>query len=258
MHKLLLLIFTSFLLICACVEQAPPSSALTSVQKPLTWSEKKAKATYCAGDTVHCANYECNYLFFEGDTLLAVKLNKEINQFGSSLLSMEENAPLLGPDSLGNQLVRDYKAYTSEEGAYKVPWEVEIKATVPYQSSALITLDQQAYTYLGGAHPNSFRTITSYALAGGKELSHTDLLTDTIGVAKLLEVKYKTLKEATPESDLKELTFDGSPLPLPKNMAVVKNGILFYYNDYEVAPHAVGPAEILLTWQELGSMATKR
>lgn len=251
-----LILFTTLAFLVGCVNNAPTPNPITDAEaKSLTWKEKTAKANYCAGDTTRCVKYENTYVIFEGDSIVARKLNAEIDSFATFLLAGEGRQPL-SADSLGQLLCNDYKEMMTDP-SYQMPWEVEIKTQVLFNTTRFLTLDRNAYTYLGGAHPNAYRVIASYDLATGRTLTASDFIVDHAGVAKMLEVKYKQDKGADPKSNLKDLTFDGSPLPMPANMAIVEDGILFFYNTFEVASYAVGSTEITLTWQELGAMAKK-
>jgi len=61
-----------------------------------------------------------------------------------------------------------------------------------------------------------------------------------------------------PEDDLEK---DGglfeNKIAYNDNFAVTKEGLKFYYNNYEIAPYASGPTEILITYSELNDLISK-
>jgi hypothetical protein len=246
--KLLFFLLLPFL--HACVNHTTPEAKELTIQAKNEITEQK----FCQ-DSSHCVEYQADYLVFEGDLPVVNLLNARTYDFASGLFSPENESTVKYPlDSLGKMLISDYQGYLKDnkEGS---SWGVEFKASTPFTSAQLITLDLNGYSYYGGAHPNSVRQLSSYEKVSGKELTAKELIKDTVKLVQILEKRYKEAKGVDPNSDLKEVTFDGSPLPLPQNMAIVKNGIMFYYNDYEVAAHAIGPTEIVLTWEELAGIA---
>ncbi len=46
-------------------------------------------------------------------------------------------------------------------------------------------------------------------------------------------------------------TFENDLFTLPENFALRDEGLAFYYNPYDVAPYAMGPTEIVLSWEEI-------
>ena len=45
--------------------------------------------------------------------------------------------------------------------------------------------------------------------------------------------------------------FPEDKFELNKNYGFKKEGIVFYYNNYEIAPYAAGPSEVLIPYNEL-------
>ena len=245
--------FLTFFVLCvvtACVHNQQP---VTQTQS-LSWVEKIAKQSWCR-DTSLCAEFLAEYPLFEGDSAVASILNTKVKSFASSLVSEPEDSVIFTVDFCATKLVNDFKAILAEEpDGIMQGWSIEMKSKVLYHNSQIVTLDNDAYSYLGGAHPITIRSIETYNRKTGLVIGIRDLVRDSIGLSKLLELKYKEAKDVAPDSDLKELTFEGSPLPLPTNMAIVEEGILFYYSDYEVAAYAVGNTEIVIAWAELGNL----
>ena len=78
-------------------------------------------------------------------------------------------------------------------------------------------------------------------------------------VAKLLEKPFCELKKdeqgATPA--LSDLIFQDMKFGLPQNIAVVKEGVRFYYNPYEFTAYVYGDFDLMLTWAQLGGLVKK-
>lgn len=224
-------------------------------EKPIAlFQQQTVTESNCKTDSTACAEFQANFVHFTGSDQLARTLNAVTDSFATALVSMEQDSQVFSPAAAAQHLLRLHEQAKKEETVGIMGWSVHLDSNVPYVSENYLTLDLMADSYLGGAHPNTFRQIQTYDRTTALPVNYAALVTDTTKLSALLELKYKAEKGATPQSDLKELTFDGSPLPLPAFIAQVEQGLLFYYNDYEVAPHAVGPTEIVLTWAELKGM----
>lgn len=146
-----------------------------------------------------------------------------------------------------------------EPSSASVAWTMNMNGNVPVINNKIMTVRVDEDSYTGGAHPNASTSIITYDLKTGNPLGIGDLLSNPDAVLPLLEKAYLADK-GKPEGNLGELLFPemNGKLPLPKNTAVDPNGIRFVYNSYEVAPYAVGPADLLLTWEQLGDLADKK
>ncbi len=237
-----------------CIYACKPNKDKSKDNPVSIFQKQRITESSCNTDSTSCAEFEANYVFFTGSDQLARTLNAVTDSFATALVSMEQDSQIFAPGAAAKHLLSLHDRTKQEEAAGEMNWSVHFDSHVPLINDQYLTLDLIANSYLGGAHPNTFRQIKTYDRITALPVNYAALVTDTIKLSALLEQRYKAEKGASPQSDLKELTFDGSPLPLPACIAQVEEGLLFYYNDYEVAPHAVGPTEIVLTWAELKGM----
>jgi hypothetical protein len=158
--------------------------------------------------------------------------------------------------AMGNAFV---KFRQDEPSSASIAWNMNINGNVPVITNKIITVRVDEDSYTGGAHPNASSSIITYDLKTGNPLALSDLLSNSDEALPLLEKAYLADK-GKPEGNLSEFLFPemNGKLPLPKNAAIDPNGIRFVYNSYEVAPYAVGPADLLLTWEQLGNLADKK
>jgi hypothetical protein len=197
-----------------------------------------------------------------GDTAVTARVNASVQSYVRSVVGANELLAFpVAMDSAALAFVGQYRKDWSEgpppEG---MSYLMEINGGAPLLNTKIATLQLEGSAYAGGAHPAPFAMLVSYDLAsGGKALTAADLLRDTNAVRPLLETGYKLSKGMKPEDDIRELLYPESPnLPIAAHVAVLPQGLVFYYNAYEVAPYAVGPAEILLSWEQLGDLADKQ
>ena len=260
MMRRLLLFFTAFVFLFACQSPAPKAP----LHPPLKSELQKVERKMCVNDST-CVLLSISYpTLVGGDVAVTDLLNNDIQRVYRNIVDMEDKyAQLAFPvmlDSASNALGNVFKQFRAEMPESAVTeWNLNASGNVPVLNNRIITVEIQSDSYLGGAHPSSALTIITYDLATGKALTAADFLKDTNAVLPLLEKAYKTEKNIPENGSLSDFLFEDFPtLPLPKNVAVEPKGIRFYYNDYEVAPHAVGPADLLLTWEQLGPLADSK
>lgn len=128
-------------------------------------------------------------------------------------------------------------------------WSVEIWTEILTNSTKIASIRMDAYTNLGGAHPNKHIQIENFDPATGQKIPINDLISDKNALLTLCEKKYHEVKKAAFDTGF---TFTPEmPFKLPNQIGIAKDGVLFYYNPYEVAPYAVGPAEFTIPFLEL-------
>ncbi len=230
-------------------------------RQPLKSELKKWSKKECVADTT-CFLMSVSYpALTGGDPLITAAIRVAIEDTYRSMTDFEgrfDSLPFeLMLDSVATAMGRSFTEFrTDSPESFITEWAINANGNVPVLNNRIITVEVTTDSYLGGAHPNYGTSIVSYELAGGKSLEPTDLLTDTSAVLPMLQKAYEADKGAV----LADLLFPefSNKLPLPQNVAVMPQGIRFYYNSYEVAPYAVGPADLLLTWEQLGDLADRK
>ncbi len=173
-----------------------------------------------------------------------------------SLLSYwGSETPLNSTDELIDQFFAGYVEVKKEIGT-AADWSLERSINVIYNSTQWISLQYKDYSYAGGAHPNSVTGHASFNAHTGKQLVFTDLMGDSNieRLTALGEKAFRKEREIAEGTSLEDagFMFEDGKFYLPEyNMAVVKNGLQFYYNAYEVGPYALGPTAIFLSWAQL-------
>ncbi len=229
---------------------------------PLKAENRQVSQKHCIGnDSEQCATFTISYpVFSGGDSTVAKALNKSVEGYLLSVLGGNGDVPFTQAlDSAGIVFIQSYKSDQAENPGRPGGYTTEITNKIPLLNPKVVTIEMDGYSFMGGAHPNPFALLVSYELAkGAKPLAVTDLVSDTNAVRPILEKAYKLtkgLKETDPLNDV--VYSETKQLPMPANVGVTAEGIRFYYNAYEVAPYAVGVGDVLLTWEQLGTLADK-
>jgi Protein of unknown function (DUF3298) len=97
----------------------------------------------------------------------------------------------------------------------------------------------------------------TYDLATGKRVGITEFVTDTTAVVKMLEQAFRKDKQVGEKENIADHLLIPQMM-LPINAGLVQEGIRFYYNPYEIAAYALGPTDVILTWEQLGALADRK
>lgn len=250
-----------FLCLSLCFFACKSKEKNTTPPVPLKAETKTFHKKFCLADE-QCALFSVSLPELSGgDSVVTTAVNHSVQSFILSTVGANESLPFpVAMDSAGTQFVESFKQAHTDNPDMIMGYSMEINGTSLLLNSKVATVHLDGYSFMGGAHPNPFTTIVSYHLQdSGKVLTINALLSDTNAVRPLLETGYKQAKGMKPEDNIGELLYpDLKQLPMPANTAVLPQGIIFYYNAYEVAPYAVGPTEIILSWEQLGALADKK
>ena len=153
-------------------------------------------------------------------------------------------------DQLIEELATEYEDILSSYPDYKASWSIEINSDIIYQDSSFISLATTIFSYTGGAHPNSNQVYNSFNLQTGEIVTLDDILIQGYEeeLNESAEIEFRMLKEIPPAFTLEEkgYVFEEGKFRLNDNFAIINKSLLFFYNPYEIASYAEGPAEIEL------------
>ena len=153
-----------------------------------------------------------------------------------------------------NSFIRDFKSFGMENPDFPQNWFYEISAKDIYYTPKILCLEISSGGYTGGAHGNYSVSYYNIELNTGELLKLDNLLIKGFEkkLNELIDKKFREAKGLKPGDDLEK---DGglfeNKIKYNDNFAVTKEGLKFYYNNYEIAPYAAGPTELLITYTEL-------
>jgi hypothetical protein len=174
---------------------------------------------------------------------------------GFVLASIAEGKPVRSFEELAGELAKGYMELRKEFPEYRQDWYFQRRVEVTADTCGLVSLKGTEDSYLGGAHPNqAVRLVTILASSGGVvRLADCLVPGSDVRLREIVEGEFRKARRLTPDEDLEAAGFwfrDGK-FSLPANFAVEPAGLLFYYNDYEIAPHSLGPTEVRVPFSAL-------
>ena len=237
--------------IVSCGTPPPPEAPDSS---KLVWEDRELErfAGECDGADDPCGWFRAEYPEFTEAP--SAEVVESLNGAVQGLMTDGRPETLA---EMANELIAAYRAARQEfPGAASTQrWEEERVATVLHHDDRLVSLMLEVYSYTGGAHPNARTLYGSWFLEDGRRVALRDLLTpgSEERVAEIAEAVFREQRGLPTEQSLEEQGFDfpDGKFALNENFAVTDQGLVFYFNPYEIAPYALGPTEIELTFEAL-------
>lgn len=193
------------------------------------------------------------------DSDIAKNISKGIayTAFGYEGIAAEEAA-----DSIVNNLVSDYyelrNNYINEKGANPdAPWfnnYYMLNSNVKEGVEGVICYEVFYEIYSGGVHPSSAISYVNFEERTGKEITLQDIFKENSDNALIEKLTTELCKKHNVNTiaelqDLGYLTMN--EMFITNNFLLEKDSIIFLYNQYEIAPYALGRSRIAISYDEI-------
>lgn len=202
----------------------------------------------CKPDSAGCAVFDVAYPRFTGlDSAASKAINERIAFWLSG--GSEDVRPL---KELGDSFVAEYSQFLKDMPEYGLGWYFRGEVSVLIASDTLISLQVDSEEFTGAAHASLATNFVNIDPATG-----TDYLLDA-----MLRSGYQNELNRLGEEDLRRqmaiddadsaaLNFGDEGFKLNNNYGFRPEGIVFFFNTYELASYAEGPTEILIPYELL-------
>lgn len=156
-------------------------------------------------------------------------------------------------NELSTVFINSYKKLQSDFPDEKFPWEAKIDGKVGYTSDRLINIVIESYTFTGGAHGYSGTHSLLFDTQSGKSIKTEDLFKDVGDFKAFAESKFRKQFDLAGSDNInaKGLMFEDDKFALPQNIIFNTDGVILYYNIYEIASYADGKKEVFIPFSEL-------
>jgi hypothetical protein len=248
------------LLLSACVETSSTNqnADADSAGLPHQLKEVREQGGTCdEEDGYGCARIALTYPEFSGAPA-ADAINHSVRAMLASVLAgvaiSDDTAEHASFEELAKVFIQDYLDYREEyPDMAGIGWEVETAGEVMFQNAKIVVVSLGTYSFTGGAHPNTYTSLSVFNISNGEQLNWSDLITDE---AKLEMKARAAFQRAREEYDV-DYPYDesdyfwGGPFKLSEHFGFNEQGLYCYYNAYEVAPYVMGPTDFQIPFAEL-------
>lgn len=165
------------------------------------------------------------------------------------------NAKSKSLDEMADSLFKDFKSFQEEFKDSPQSWEIEGTTAVNYNDHSIVSLQTDTYWYLGGVHPNELSLLVSLNSENGKRINFSDIFREGFEseLNRIAEKIFRKDKKLSATEDLEKagFWFNDNKFVLNENFGIKNNGLVFYFNSYEIAPYSDGPSEIFIPYDEI-------
>ncbi len=205
----------------------------------------------------------CSYMKIEYPVFTSGKSYKRINEaiyayLADSVYLLEEGMSNKTLDKLAENYFKDYEMMKSDNPDWGLSYAFESAGRVLFNKGNAVTVEINTYMFTGGAHPNTYNVYFVFDTETGKRLHVQDIFVKGFETKlnKLIEKKYREFRGISDKERLdgeNGMLFENH-IEYNDNFGLLKDGVVFYYNSYEIAAYAVGPTELNFTYKELGDL----
>lgn len=110
--------------------------------------------------------------------------------------------------------------------------------------------------YMGGAHGTNYRVYRNLRLSNASLISAADLLKDphSKDLQRLIEARIRQQYQLAPQADLTSAGFFDNQFEPTDNVLIQSDGLRFTYQNYEIAPYALGQPSAFIAYDTLAPL----
>ena len=203
----------------------------------------------------NCAKIKIEYIVLKNlpDLAAMEKINSKIQNELLRPIGREKNNTNF--EVLMQNFIDEYNNFKKEFPEAQQEWEIERKAVNNFDDDNILSCTFSEYSYLGGAHSNTFLTLTNFNMKSGEIIELSDILIHGYldELNNIAEPIFRKEKELTEDINLTEagFWFDDDKFGVSNNFTIGKDGLTFYYNSYEITAYAYGPTELFIPYKSI-------
>jgi hypothetical protein len=256
--KQLLTLALACLLFTACKKETEKTTEeTTETIVDATPALAFATKEYSKRSKLGCRDTLCTYVRISvpqasGIPVVSDSINNKMFHVARSIVYFgEKPTNAKSYDELMTSFINSYEELR-KDFAESFPWEAKIKATVDYQSDSIINIKLNNYMFTGGAHGYEGNRSLIFNARTGRSLSYDQVFKDKKAFTAFAEKKFREKYKIAAGKSINStgLMFVDDKFILPQNIFFKDNGVLLFYNAYEVASFADGTKEILIPYSE--------
>ena len=229
----------------AC-QNKPSDEGNKSLTIPVTTKKFSSKSNPCPDSLGSCAEVEIKVPYIK-DNPKADLINKIILK---ELSLVMENFP---PDLKSLQdiptkidsFISQHQSF-SQEVDFPQRWSFNVFYDVLENNDNSLSILLNTDIYTGGAHPLNDICILSFNPETGKKVIISDILKNEKALKSLIVKEFRRKRNLSDTVNLTDEGFYSNEWPLPRNFALLSQGLYIVYNAYEIGPYVLGSTELLI------------
>lgn len=152
---------------------------------------------------------------------------------------------------------KNIENYNKQNPDDRQVWYCDVIGNIEMQSANHITLRFNYDSYTGGAHSNYGEYWATFRISDGKKITLNDVIADNDKFLKLAEQRFKQVNGLPASQKLTQeegFMFENDKFYISENIGLTKNGLVIYYEPYQVAPFSFGASILFFKYLEIGDI----
>lgn len=227
---------------------------LSSCKNELAFKEERFEKKSTLPCKENCPDVTVTVPVASNVPIVADSINKKVFSVVKEIIYFGEE-PYKSTDYQGllDSFIASYDEMKTKNPKEIFGWEAKIEAKVTYHTDSILNIKMENYMFTGGAHGYSGIRSLLFDPKTGKNIPNEYLFKDLNKFRAFAETKFRAKYKIPTEQNINAtgLMFESDRFELPMSYFFQENGLLLYYNTYEVASYADGPKDLLLSYDEL-------
>ncbi|MEP6734458.1 MAG: DUF3298 domain-containing protein [Chryseolinea sp.] len=250
MNKILFLVVPGLLFFFACSKKEEQKKV------PVTYEMQNFRMESeggCMADTLPCALYVVDFPVFSGfDSAVAKVIQKEIDA-SVSMGNPEVEGETMAAVAKG--FIEDYADFKTEFPQDPMGWHYSGVVEVEVLTDSLLSLSVAEEYFTGGAHGGYGTYYINLRPATGEVFNLTDYFKPGFGepLRTAAEKAFRKVRKLPDSASMDDNLFEfpDNSFQFNENYGFTQEGIVFFFNSYEIAPFAAGPTEVLVPYADV-------
>ncbi|MFA7444675.1 MAG: DUF4163 domain-containing protein [Flavobacteriaceae bacterium] len=221
-------------------------------EESLVFSGKKYEKTseFYNGDRQ--AKVTIDIPFAISENTVSDSINTAIYQFVEEIIYLDKNQEVFSSyEELAHSFIASFEEL-KKEYPDEIGWEADIKGKITFQTEKLLNIKIEYYMFTGGAHGYFGVKSLFFDAETGENLTTQDLFLDLQKLEVFAEQKFRNdfhIAEGHPINST-GFMFEDDVFHLPENVFFTDQGLLFYYNIYEISSYADGHQSFVISYDK--------
>jgi len=149
-------------------------------------------------------------------------------------------------DSFYVSYLNDFSAFGTSD--FPLTYQFDLKLNIAFHNNKYVTLKNENYDYMGGAHGNYSTLYHVFNTENGKLLTISDITSDTLKLFSEAEKIFFAKKNLNPKTPINDqgYWFEKNKFKLNNNFGIINDTLIFTFNPYEITSYSEGQTEIKL------------
>ena len=214
----------------------------------------KKTSTYCNQGNEQCAEVVVQYPVYQSKSAAYVNemIQKTVKNTLYNVIS-EEKSPNVSIEKMAELIIENYDDFISDFGDTREKWDINVSVISTFQKGNILSFSFNSEYYTGGAHSNSNITYKIIDTKTNKVLGINDLISNKNVLTTTAEKLFRKQKNLPSDKNLQEegYFFENGKFSVNDNIGLNQNGLIIYFNSYEIAPYAMGPSAVFIPFYEI-------